>query len=105
MRYFDKSSTPIENLDESKKLLTGSSIVHQARLLLDTACLERTVGVRSDENFGFVYASGRFSEVVKSDPLLQQFGETLIKKYGPRRKNDIAQRLRQLARLLLKCRE
>ena len=45
------------------------------------------------------------SEVVKRDSLLQQFGETLLKKYGPRRKNDIAQRLRQLARLLLKCRE
>ena len=45
-----------------------------------------------------------FSTLVGKDDILLIFGESLLKKYGICRKNDISQRLRQLARLLIECR-
>lgn len=92
--------------DESKKLLTtGIGVIHQARLLLDTACIPEESAL-SDEMHTLILTmhQDELSEVVRKDALLNQFGETLLVKYGPRRKNDIGQRLRQLSRLLLQCR-
>jgi hypothetical protein len=43
----------------------------------------------------------RLTDVVKQDPLIVKFGMSLLKKLGPKRANDIAQRLRQLARLTI----
>ena len=106
LKSCDKSSNQFDILDESKKLLSGNSVINQSRLLLDTACLPEK-SASSDDMRTLVLSMHQddLSEAVKKDPLLQQFGETLLKKYGPRKKNDIGQRLRQLARLLLKCRE
>ena len=44
-----------------------------------------------------------FRTLIIKDVLLVQLGETLLKKYGPSKKNDISQRLRQLARLKREC--
>ena len=49
--------------------------------------------------------SDELSSLVGKDNILLIFGEALLKKYGICRKNDISQRLRQLARLLLECRK
>jgi hypothetical protein len=40
-------------------------------------------------------------DAVNTDPLILRFGSVLIKKLGPRRGNDIMQRMRQLGRLRL----
>ena len=38
------------------------------------------------------------TQIASKDAILCKFGEVLLRKYGPSKKNDIAQRLRQLAR-------
>ena len=40
-------------------------------------------------------------KALKEDTLILQFGNVLLRKLGPRRKNDVAQRMRQLSRLKL----
>ena len=106
LKSSDISTNQLDVLEKAKKLLSGSSAIKQSKLLLDTACLQEQVAL-SVEMRALVLSMHQddLCEVVKRDTLLHQFGETLIKKYGPRKKNDIGQRLRQLARLLLKCRE
>ena len=39
-------------------------------------------------------------DIIKGDELIKYFGTVLLRKRGPRRKNDVAQRMRQLARLV-----
>ncbi|KAK3755497.1 hypothetical protein RRG08_063573 [Elysia crispata] len=39
------------------------------------------------------------------DELVCRFGEALLQKYGPGKKNDVAKRMRQLARLLIAIQE
>ena len=42
-------------------------------------------------------------DVVLNDHIIILFGELLLKKYGPAKKSDINQRMRQVARLLREC--
>ena len=102
-------STDKHDLDickNSKNLLeTGISVVRQARLLLDTMLINDQSALSHD--MMTLIASmhqDSLSQLIKKDVLLTQFGEALLLKYGPRKRNDIAQRLRQLSRLLLQCR-
>ena len=101
------NASDIVNLSEG--LLNNSNIVQQSRFLLDSACL-------SDTGSGSMLStcmktvitsmhSDELSTLVGKDNILLIFGEALLKKYGICRKNDISQRLRQLARLLLECRK
>ena len=102
-----EKSSDLDIYSDSKKLLkTGNGVIQNARLLLDTACIPEDSAL-SDEMRTLISAMHQddLSEVVRKDVLLNQFGEALLMKYGPRRKNDIGQRLRQLSRLLLQCRK
>lgn len=104
-RHEDSSNLDI--CSHSKKLLmTSNGVIQNSRLLLDTACIQEDSAL-SDEMRALVSAMHQddLSEVVRKDILLNQFGQALLMKYGPRKKNDIGQRLRQLARLLLQIRK
>lgn len=95
-------------IDQSQKVLNDSNIVQQSKFLLDSACVpDASTSSMSDQMRVLVNAmhEDELVRVVSKDKLLLLFGETLLNKYGPTKKNDIAQRLRQLARLLLKCRD
>ena len=92
----------------SEGLLTNSNIVQQSRFLLESACLPDTGrGTMLSTCMQAVITSmhsDELSTLVGKDDILLIFGESLLKKYGICRKNDISQRLRQLARLLIECR-
>ncbi|XP_070193306.1 uncharacterized protein [Littorina saxatilis] len=101
----------VDIVDKSKRLLNqvnDSNVVQQSKFFLSSACLPDCCGLSmSDEMHTLINAmhNDELPGVVRKDDLLVLFGETLLRKYGPIRKNDIAQRLRQLSRLLVKCRE
>ena len=42
------------------------------------------------------------TKTVMSDPVIAQFGSSLLKKLGPKRANDIAQRMTQLGRIAMR---
>lgn len=106
LKRHEKSSDLDIFRDSKNLLMTGNCVIQNARLLLDIACIPEDTAL-SDEMRALISAMHQddLSEVVRKDVLLNQFGEALLMKYGPRRKNDIGQRLRQLSRLLLQCRK
>ena len=106
MKRHEKSSDLDIYRDSKNLLMTGRSVIQNARLLFDTACIPEDTA-SSDEMRALISAMHQddLSEVVRKDVLLNQLGEALLIKYGPRKKNDIGQRLRQLSRLLLQCRK
>ena len=98
----------VDITDASKRLLNDSNVIQQSKCLLASACLPDCGGLSMSADMRTLINAMHTDElpaVVRKDHILLLFGETLLKKYGPARKNDIAQRLRQLSRLLLKCRE
>ena len=100
MEACTKCSLRDENYDEQK----GKCVLHQSRLLLQSACFNTdglskmmrgvVVGMRTDT----------VTQIASKDAILCKFGEVLLRKYGPSKKNDIAQRLRQLERFLIEAR-
>ena len=85
-------SKDIQALVKSKCLLESALCVNgendKALQELRTVVLQK---MHKDEIYAFV----------ENDTLILHFGKIMLRKLGPRRKNDVAQRMRQLARLVL----
>ena len=77
------------------------ALTASARLLLKSAVLPETKGTADGEKLLLALCTKRdeIAKLVIHDKILIHFGKTLLQKLGTRRKNDISQRLRQLARL------
>lgn len=76
------------------------------RLILDGALLaNRSVPKSFTSQVLTRMRDDTLTKVVKNDISIMKFGASLLRKLGPKRANDIAQRMRQLARLNVKLAE
>ena len=95
------SSCPSRECQEPGK---KQDIKRDARLLLQSASISDAGGsIHASEPLKDVLTGmhqDELKDLVLQDKLLLLFGNALLKKYGPSKKHDINQRLRQLARLL-----
>lgn len=96
-RHAKKCDLRDSNLETSE-----ISVTRQSMLLLESARLpsELEASESMRELMTAMRQDGPTQKAV-TDELLCQFGEALLQKYGPAKKNDVAQRMRQLARLLI----
>lgn len=82
---------------DSKSLISRSKILLMSALEEKLSpCMKMVQESMQDDNL---------KTIILKDTLLLQFGEVLVKKYGVHKKNDINQRLRQLARVKEECKK
>ena len=87
------------------KFATGArdhKFASDGRLLLDGAMIDYNNVPEALHKVLNNMRSDLLTATVKRDPIILQFGVSLLKKLGPKRANDIAQRMRQLARISLR---
>ena len=85
-----------------EKSSAGKGLLAEAQVLLDGALYPNTSGNSDRQALNPILAKMHSDDIfakIKDDPLILRFGSILLSKLGQRRKNNIAQRMRQLGRL------